>query len=81
MYIEMYLYFNYSSYNLSYICILLCQVVIMVKDLPANAGDLRDMNLILAWSGKVLLRREWQPTPVFSPGESHIQRSLVGYSP
>ena len=26
-------------------------------------------------------RRAWQPTPVFLPGESHRQRSLVGYSP
>ena len=26
-------------------------------------------------------RRKWQPTPGFSPGESHGQRSLVGYSP
>ena len=25
-------------------------------------------------------RREWQPTPVFLPGEFHGQRSLVGYS-
>ena len=25
--------------------------------------------------------REWQPTPVFLPGESHGQRSLAGYSP
>ena len=25
-------------------------------------------------------RRAWQPTPVFSPGESHEQRSLMGYS-
>ena len=24
---------------------------------------------------------KWQPTPVFLPGESHGQRSLVGYSP
>ena len=24
---------------------------------------------------------EWEPTPVFLPGESHGQRSLVGYSP
>jgi len=24
--------------------------------------------------------REWHPTPVFLPGESHGQRSLVGYS-
>ena len=27
------------------------------------------------------LKREWQPIPVFLPGESHGQRSLVGYSP
>ena len=26
-------------------------------------------------------RREWQPTPVFLPGESHGQRSLAGHSP
>ena len=26
-------------------------------------------------------RREWPPTPVFLPGESYGQRSLVGYSP
>ena len=25
--------------------------------------------------------RVWQPTPVFSPGEFHGQRSLAGYSP
>ena len=25
--------------------------------------------------------RRWQPTPIFLPGESHGQRSLVGYSP
>ena len=27
------------------------------------------------------LEKEWQPTPVFLPGKSHGQRSLVGYSP
>jgi len=31
--------------------------------------------------GKIPWRREWQPTPVFLPGESHGQRSLGGYSP
>ena len=31
--------------------------------------------------GKMFWRRAWQPTPVFLPGESHGQRSLVGYSP
>ena len=33
------------------------------------------------WVGKIPWRRIWQPTPVFLPGKSHEQRSLVGYSP
>ena len=33
------------------------------------------------WVGKTPWRRKWQPTQVFLPGESHGQRSLVGYSP
>ena len=33
----------------------------------------------LGWED--LLRRKWQPTPVFLPGKSHGQRSLVCYSP
>ena len=32
------------------------------------------------WVGKNRWRRAWQPTPVFLPGESYGQRSLVGYS-
>ena len=30
---------------------------------------------------KVMWRRQWHPTPVFLPGKSHGQRSLVGCSP
>ena len=33
------------------------------------------------WVGKILQGRKWQPTPVFLPGKSHGQRSLIGYSP
>ena len=33
------------------------------------------------WGGKIPWRREWLLTPVFLPGESYGQRSLVGYSP
>jgi len=33
------------------------------------------------WIRKIPWRREWQPTLVFLPGESHGQRSLVGYNP
>ena len=33
------------------------------------------------WVGKIAWGTAWQSTPVFLPGESHGQRSLVGYSP
>ena len=33
------------------------------------------------WVRKIPWRRERPPTPAFLPGESHGQRSLVGYSP
>ena len=33
------------------------------------------------WVRKIPWRRKWQPNPVFLLGESHGQRSLVGYSP
>ena len=33
------------------------------------------------WAWKISWRRASQPTPVFLPGDSYGQRSLVGYSP
>ena len=33
------------------------------------------------WVRKIPWRRAWQSTPVFLPGESQRQRSLMGYSP
>ena len=54
------------------------QVVLVVKNLPASAGDARDMGLIPE-IGEIPWRREWLPTPVFLPGKS--QRSLAGYCP
>ena len=33
------------------------------------------------WVGKIPWRREWQPTSLFLPGETHRQRNPVGYSP
>ena len=56
------------------------QVVLVVKNLLDNTGDLRDVGSIPG-SGRFPWRRAWQPTPVFLPGESHGQRSLAGYSP
>ena len=33
------------------------------------------------WVGKIPWSWKWQPTPVFLPGKSHVQRSLVDYNP
>ena len=44
---------------------------------PVNAGDPRDMGSI---PGSGRSTRAGQPTPVFLPGKSHGQRSLVGYT-
>ena len=50
--------------------------MVLVKNLPAMRETwVRS----LGWEDP--LEGSWQPTPVFSPGESHGQRSLVGYSP
>ena len=48
----------------------------MVKNLPAMRET-----WVRSLGGEDPWRRAMQPTPVFSPGESHGQRSLVGYSP
>ena len=32
------------------------------------------------WIGKIPWMRKWKPTSVLSPGKSHGQRSLAGYS-
>ena len=56
------------------------QVALVLKNLPANAGEAK-RHRFHPWVGKIPWTREWQPTPVFFPGESHGQRSLLGYSP
>ena len=49
----------------------------IVKNPPANEGNAGLIAGSGRFPGEVL---KWQPTPVFLPGESHGQRSLVGYS-
>ena len=46
----------------------------MVKESACNAGDPGS----IPGSGRFPWRREWQPTPVLLPGDSHGQRSLAG---
>ena len=47
--------------------------VVLVKSPSAKARDVGDV-------GSIPGRRVWHVTPVFLPGESHGQRSLVDYS-
>ena len=48
----------------------------MVKNLPEMWDtQVRSLGREDPW------RREWQPTPIFLPGEFYGQRSLAGYSP
>ena len=50
-----------------------------IKNLPAMQETKRCRFDPLV--GKIPWRRKWQPTPVFLPGQSYGQESLVGYSP
>ena len=52
----------------------------VVKNPPAKAWDAGDESSILGW-GKSPREGKGNPTPVFLSGESHGQKSLVGYSP
>ena len=52
-------------------------MVLVVKNLPANTGDLAGFNSCV---GKLPWRRAWQPTLVLLPGESHGQWSLASYN-
>ena len=49
----------------------------MVKNPPANAGDLGSIPEL----GRAPGGGNGQPTPVLLPGKSHGQRSLAGCSP
>ena len=54
------------------------QVAPVVKNPPANAADMRCS--FDSWVRKIPWRRIWQPSPVFSPGETYGWRSLMGDS-
>ena len=54
---------------------------LVVKHSSPVAGDESFIPGFNSWLGTVPWRRKHQPTPVFLPGKSHGQRSLVGYCP
>ena len=54
------------------------QVALVVKNPPINAGDIKRQRVrSLGWEDPV--EEGMAPTPVLFPGESHGQRSLMGY--
>ena len=55
------------------------QVALVVKNLPTNAGWCKRHRLD-PWLRKIPWSKKWQTAPVFLPGKSHGQRSLMGYS-
>ena len=55
-------------------------MALVVKNLPADAGDIKRFRFD-PLLGKIPCRRERQLAPVFLPGEFHRERSLVDYSP
>ena len=78
----MFTFFNYkrgiqlNKYSLKDYNVKDFQVAQRVKSLPA----MRETQVqSLGWEDP--LEKQMQPTPVFWPGKSHGQRSLVGYSP
>ena len=50
---------------------------LVVKNSPANAGDTGSVAALERYPGE----GDGNPFPIFLPGESHGQRSLVCYSP
>ena len=55
-------------------------MALVVKNPPANAGNVRDVGSIPG-SGRSSGKGNGNHSSVFVHGECHGQRSLVGYSP
>ena len=55
------------------------QLALVIKNLPANARDIKTWVQSLGWEDP--LEEGMAPTPVFLPRESHGLRSLIDYSP
>ena len=71
---------------------LMCGIRLILVFIQAFPGDASGKELTCQYRrckrcrfnpsvGKIPWRKKWQPTPVLLPGESHGQRSLMGYGP
>ena len=70
--------FETDRYTLLILCMNL-HLVSLVVQTAKNLLAVQETRVRLL-GGEDLLEEGMQPTPVFLPGESHEQRSLVGYS-
>ena len=66
---------HYESQSNSFIVVVVLKVIWVGSLVAASARH--GFN---PWVRKIPWRRKWQPTPVWSPGKCHRQRSLVSYS-
>ena len=71
---------NSYSFPLGYRIRWASQVALVVKDLPVNAEDTRDLNWIPG-SGRFSGVGSGSSLPYSCPPKLHGQRSLVGYNP
>ena len=64
----------------THVYVWISQVAQVVKNPSTNAGKLKRWGFNF-WVRKIPWRRAGQPTPLFSPRESHGQRNLKVFSP
>ena len=73
--IKYYIKFNNIYYKMQEILYKLCVIYVYAIYIYICSKSAGDLGSIPGYT------REWQPTPVFLPGEFYGQRSLSGYSP
>ena len=73
---------------LFFVCLFVCLFVLLFLNPDGTTGKelacqyrIHRRHGFDPWVRKILWWRAWQPAPIFLLGESHGQRSLVGYSP
>ena len=77
--LSFFLCFFFNYFSLEYSCFKSSQVVLVVKNPVANVRDIRD-ECSIPWSGRSPGGGHGNALSI-TPGESHGQRILAGYSP